>query len=138
MAYNSPADNYVRAFTAAFTIVSGQDTTDDSIKDVAATVGALAEKLWKQQNKFVDKEGYTSDGPKTYGNRSSGGSGGSGSGSSGLTPKQRNALNKAYSSLGDAAPYTMEDIEAMNSSGGTDSERSQAISEVFTAAWGDK
>ena len=133
MAYNSPADNYVRAFTAAFTIVSGQDTTDDSVKDVAATVGALAEKLWKQQNKFVEKEGYTSDGPKFSGKKSSGGSKGSGSASSGLSPKQRNALQKAYKSLGDDAPYTMDDISAAQGK-----ERSEMIGEVFSAAWGDE
>ncbi len=133
MAFNTPADNYVRAFTAAFTIVAGQDTTNDSVKDVAATVGALAEKLYKQQNKFVDKEEFTSESPKFSGKSSSGGSKDSGSQSSGLTPKQRNAVQKALASLGDASPYSREDI-----SDAQGKERSEMIGEVFDAAWGEQ
>ena len=133
MAYNSSADNYVRAFTAAFTIVAGQDTTDDSVKDVAATVGALAEKLWKQQNKFVDKEGLVDDAPKFRGKKSSAGSSESGSESSGLTPKQRSTVPKAILSLGDDTPYTLEDITEAQGK-----ERSEMIGKVFDAAYGDK
>ena len=132
MAYNSPADNYVRAFTAAFTIVAGQDTTDDSVKDVAATVSALAEKLWKQQNKFVKDNDLQESSRQTSSGKSSGDSGGSGSASSGLTPKQRNAVQKALKSLGDDAPYSQDDIETAEGK-----ERSEMIGELFDAAWGD-
>jgi len=137
MAYNTKADNYVRAFTAAFNVVAAQDTDSDSVKDVAATIGKLAEVLYKQQNKFV-KANDLQEGPQAASPKSSGGSRTPGSAQSGLSPKQRSALGKALDSLGDDAPYTIDQIEVMDASGGQNSERSTAIGETFDAAWGGK
>ena len=137
MAYNTEADNYVRAFTAAATIVASQNTNDESVKDVAATVQELAVVLWKKQNKFV-KANDLQEAPQAASPKSSGGSPRSDSGQGGLTPKQRSALGKALDLLGDDAPYTIKEIEAMDASGGQDSERSTAIGKTFDAAWGGK
>ena len=137
MAYNTKADNYVRAFTAAFNVVAAQDTDSDSVKDVAATIGKLAEVLYKQQNKFV-KANDLQEAPQAASTKSSSGSPRSDSAPSGLSPKQRSALGKALDSLGDDAPYSIKEIEAMDASGGQDSERSTAIGKTFDAAWGGK
>ncbi len=140
MAFNTLADNYVRAFTVAATVVAAQDTDSDTVKDVAATIGKLAEVLYKQQNKFVEKNDLAeaAQAGMTASPKSSPRSSGSASGQSGLSPKQRSALGKALDSLGDDAPYTIEQIEGLDASGGQNSERSMAIGETFDAAWGGK
>ncbi|MCH7910214.1 MAG: hypothetical protein IIB38_11415, partial [Candidatus Hydrogenedentes bacterium] len=101
MAFNTEADNYVRAFSAAANIVASQNTDDDSVKDVAATVQELAVVLWKKQNKFV-KANDLQEAPQAASPKSSGASPRSDSAPSGLSPKQRSALGKALDSLGDA------------------------------------
>jgi len=134
MAFVTKADNYVRAINTAATIIAGQDTSQESVKDIIATVKKLSEGLYKLQNKFVEAEGFESEGPKSsYGKKSYSGSATQGSGSGGLTPKQRTTLGKAFDSLGDSTPYNLDDIEAAEGK-----ERSDMIGHVFDAAWGGK
>ena len=139
----SHAGTYARSINAAATVISGQDTSDDSTKDVAATVIDLAEKLYKQQLKSIDKLDITEDSPSggarskfTGKPRSS--SGGSGSSGGGLSEKQEAAVDKALASLGDETPYTKADILAASGDGGPASERSGMIGKVFDAAWGGR
>ena len=139
----SNAGTYARSINAAALVISGQDTSEDSTKDVAATVIDLAEKLYKKQLKSIKELDISEDSQgggarSKYTGKPRSGSGSGGSGGSGLSDKQRSALIKAFSSLGDNEPYTMEDIEAMSPDGGTNSERSGAISKVFDAAWGGR
>ena len=135
------AGTYARSINAAALIISGQDTSADSTKDVAATVLDLAEKLYKQQLKAIKKLDISdSDGGarSKFTGKPRSGSGGSGSSGSGLTDNQRAKLIPAIDKLGDQTPYTIEDIEAGSTSGGRDSERSGMIGEVFDAAYGGR
>lgn len=127
--------NYVRAVNVAGAIVAASNTDDLDAKEVALNVLELAKELAKGQDKYFDKAGFI--GRTTSTSKPSGSSRGSSGGSSGgLSPKQRDAVNKALKSLGDDAPYTLEDIEAMSADGGRDSERSTAIGKLFDQAWG--
>jgi len=130
--------NYARAINAAATIVAGADTDDLDAKEVALNVLELAKELAKGQDKYFAKAGFTGRKVTSTSKPSGGSSKSSGGGTSdgGLTPKQRAAATKAIKSLGDDAPYTLEDIEAMSSDGGRDSERSTALGKLFDQAWG--
>lgn len=123
--------NYVRAVNVAGRIVAAADTGDLTAKEVAFNVLELAKELAKGQDKYFKKNGFEGNSYTQSSGKRSGGSGQQGSSAGGLTPKQRAALNKAFKALGDSAPYTMEEIEAFTDT----KERSDAIGEVFDAAW---
>ena len=139
----SEMGTYARSANMAAQIVSGQDTTEDSVKDVAATVIALTEKLYKQQLKSIKSLDISED-SQSGGARSKftgkprSSSGGSGSSGGGLSEKQEAAVDKALASLGDETPYTKADILAASGDGGPASERSGMIGKVFDAAWGGR
>ena len=134
----SDMGTYARSVNAAAQVVSGQNTTDESVKDVAATVIALAEKLYKYQVKSIASLDITEDSQPRSKNTGQPYSGSGGSGSSGLTDNQRAKLVPAIEKLGEATPYTLEDIENGSTSGGRDSERSTMIGKVFDAAYGGR
>ena len=137
----SDMGTFARSANMAAAIISGQDTSNDDVRTVAATAADLTEALYKAQTKLIGDLGITED-KYDSGARSKntgqprGNSQGSGSSGYGLTDKQRSSVGSAINKLGDETPYTLEDLEAMSTDGGRDSERSLAIGKVFDAAYG--
>ncbi len=137
---NQKAGNYARAFNAAAAIVAAQDTGDADKKVIVGAVGELAEALFKQQNKFQSKNDITEESPKasTSSGKGSKRSSGRGSKSSGLTENQERAVKKAIRSIEDddgESPYTIDELAELDPSGGKNSERSEAIGEIFELAY---
>ena len=137
----SQAGTFARSINAAATVISGQDTGEDPPEVVAASVVALATSLFKQQNAAIKDLDITEDdssGPRsTYTGKPRNASGGSGSSGSGqpLSEKQATSVPNAIAKLGDATPYTLEDVLAASPAGGPNSERSAMIGKIFSAAY---
>jgi len=137
----SDMGTFARSANMAAAIISGQDTSNDDVRTVAATAADLTEALYKAQTKLIGDLGITED-KYDSGARSKntgqprGNSQGSGSSGYGLTDAQRAKAGAAIDKLGDDTPYTLDDLEQMSSAGGRTSERSNAIGKIFEAAYG--
>lgn len=124
--------NYVRAINVAGAIVAQADTGELTAKDVAANVLDLAEYIAVGQDKYFDKNGFEGRVAAPAAAAPSSGGGGS---SGGLSAKQLSSVTAALGKIDGPAPYTIEQLEALDASGGTNSERSKAIGEIFSKAY---
>ena len=139
----SSMGTFARSANMAATIISGQDTSDDALSVVVQSTLDLTQKLYEGQSKLISSLDIRDDGAarSTYTGKPRNDSKPAASGASGsypLSDKQRSSAGAAINKLGDDAPYTLEDLEAMSTEGGQGSERSIAIGKVFDAAYGGK